>query len=289
MNVAAAIDKLQKRCIYLQGKNVSFHIHSWGAHPNHPDNPLHKHSFFEICYVFDGTGLYVEDEQIYPLQKGVFFCSRPEKLHRIHKGKNLSLFWIGFEVDLSSSTEKGVSLFKKLSETKNILIQDAEDSPASLLLTTLMKHGSTSCSTDILNSLSHSLLLSLQTLFCGTDEEEDESDISHETKGRMLVNQAQLFIRDNLNRPLSIKDVAQYLHISTRHLSRLFTHHLGVSYTAFIRQERVDAAAEMLRMTNLDIKTISEQYCFSSVHYFTRVFQEETGLTPGKYRKQASL
>ncbi|WP_050183394.1 AraC family transcriptional regulator [Domibacillus robiginosus] len=289
MNVAATIDKLQKRCIYLQGKNVSFLIHSWGAHPNHPDNPLHKHSFFEICYVFDGTGLYFEDGQSYPLQKGVFFCSRPEKLHRIHKGKNLSLFWVGFEVDLSSSTEKGVHLFKCLSQMKTMPIQRAEDSLSSHLLTTLMKHGSLSCPTEILNSLSHSFLLSLQVLFCGADEKEDESNINNENKGRMLVNQAQLFIRDNLNRPLSITDVAQYLHISTRHLSRLFTHHLGVSYTAFIRQERIDAAAEMLRMTNLDIKTISEQYCFSSVHYFTRVFQEEMGLTPGKYRKQASL
>ena len=289
MNVAAAIDKLQKRGIYLAGKSISFHVYSWGAHSNHPDNPFHKHSFFEICYVFDGTGIYIEDDQSYPLQKGVFLCSRPEKLHRIHKGKNLSLFWVGFEVDLSSSTEKGIYLFEELSQSKNLIIQSTEASPAALLLTTLLKHGSISCPSEILSSLSHSLLLSLQTLFCGADDEANERSNLDETKGRMLVNQAQLFIRDNLNRPLSIKDVAQYLHLSTRHLSRLFINHLGISYTAFVRKERIDSAAEMLRMTNLDIKDISERYCFSSVHYFTRVFQEETGLTPGKYRKQASL
>lgn len=287
MNVTAAINKLQKRCIHLAGESVSFYVYFWGAHSNHQDNPLHRHSFFEICYVLDGTGVYFEDNESYPLQKGVFLCSRPRKLHRIHEGKNLSLFWVGFEVDPSSSTEEGVHLFEKLAETKNVLVQSAEDSPAALLFTTLIKHASTSCSAELLTALGHSLLLSLQTLFCGINDEEDRGMINIETRGELLVKQAQVFIRDNINRPISIKDVAQCICVSPRHLSRLFIQYLGISYTAFIRQERISASAEKLRTTNMDIKTISDEYCFSSVHYFTRVFQEETGSSPGKYRKQA--
>lgn len=289
MNVISTIDKLQKKCIHLAGESVSFYVYFWGAHSNHQDNPLHSHSFFEICYVLGGTGFYVEDRKSYPLQKGVFLCTKPRKLHRIQGGEKLSLFWVGFEVDQSSSTEQGTCMFEKLAETKKNIIQSTEDSPSSLLFTTLIKHGSIACSSELLTSLSHSFFLSLQALFCGVDDDEKKEVINIETRGKLLLKQAQQFIRDNLNRPLSIKDVAQYLAVSPRHLSRLFIQEIGISYTSFIRQERISASAERLRMTDQDIKTISEEYCFSSVHYFTRVFQEETGSTPGKYRKEMGI
>ncbi|WP_233269487.1 AraC family transcriptional regulator [Alteribacillus sp. YIM 98480] len=281
--MAASVRHLQKRCINLPGENVSFRIYFWGAQPNHQDNPLHKHSFFEFCYVNSGTGLYYEDEQNYELKKGTFLCSRPGKLHRIHNGENLSLFWVGFEVNQSSSTKEGIHLFKQLANTQKILIYDAEASPTAQLWNVLMEHAGRSYSSALLCSLGHSLLISLQTLFCGLDE--SEKIHNDDSSSPFLINRAQLFIKDNLTMSLSLEDVAQYLHVSKRHLSRLFRSHLKITYTAFLRQERVRAAALKLRETSLSIKDISDLYCFSSVHHFTRVFSEETNITPGQYRK----
>lgn len=36
--------------------------------PNHYDTLLHKHSFYEVCYVLDGTGHYIENECTYLLK-----------------------------------------------------------------------------------------------------------------------------------------------------------------------------------------------------------------------------
>ncbi|MCL7746211.1 helix-turn-helix domain-containing protein [Halalkalibacter alkaliphilus] len=283
MNVSKSVRKLQERCIHLPGEKVSFHIYFWGAHSNHLDNPLHKHSFFEFCYINSGTGLYFEDGQNYELKEGTFICSHPGKLHRIHEGKNLSIFWVGFEVNESSSKKEGISLFRQLAKINKKVIHNAESSETAQLWHVLMKHGENSYSPELLCSLGHSLLLSLQTLFCGFNEIEDLDKYDSSNNG--LIDQAQLFIRDNLTMLLSLEDVAQYLNVSTRHLSRLFSNHLGLTFTAFLRRERIGASVEKLRDSDLSIKAISELYCFSSVHYFTRVFSEETSLTPGEYRK----
>jgi AraC family transcriptional regulator, arabinose operon regulatory protein len=283
MNESIAIRHLQEKCIHLYGEAISFRIFFWGAQMDHQDNPLHKHSFFEACYVKSGTGFYYEGGQNYPLKRGAFFCSRPGKLHRIHKGKQLSIYWVGFEVDEENSTLGGINLFKELKEMNGFIVDTGESSPTANLWNTLMMHASSSYSQDLLCSLSHSLLLSLQTLFCGIkDKEDNRNEVTYKN---VLIDQAQLFIRDNLTVPLTIEDVAQYLHISSRHLSRLFNHHLGITFTAFIKRERIRASAAKLRESMLPIKEIAEIYCFSSVHYFTRVFTEETSITPGEYRK----
>ncbi|MDQ0926681.1 ABC-type multidrug transport system permease subunit [Bacillus atrophaeus] len=36
--------------------------------PNHYDTLLHKHSFYEVCYVLDGIGHYIENECTYLLK-----------------------------------------------------------------------------------------------------------------------------------------------------------------------------------------------------------------------------
>lgn len=287
MNVGTAIYALQKGAAYLSGDEASFRVYYWGAHPNHQDNPIHKHSFIEACYVMDGSGLYLEDGTDYILQKGTFFCSRPGKLHRIHKGQNLSLLWVGFEIDEGASTEEAIRLFRTLAETSDFYIEDAAQSPAALLWKALLEHASHACSDVLLRSLGYSLLLSLQVLFCPMNIVDERKHL--QASANKLIQQAQLFIQDNLAQPLSLTDVAQYLHISPRHLSRLFSKNLGVSFTAFVRKERVRASAEMLRSTNLAIKEISEATGFSSVYYFTSVFSEETSVAPGEYRKLNQL
>lgn len=287
MNIGTAIYELQKGAMYLSGDEASFRVYYWGAHPNHQDNPIHKHSFIETCYVMDGSGLYLEDGTDRILQKGTFFCSRPGKLHRIHKGQNLSLLWVGFEIDEGASTEEAIRLFRQLATTPDFYIEDAAQSPAALLWKTLLEHASHPCPETLLRSLGYSLLLSLHVLFCPMNIVDDREHL--QLSANKLIQQAQLFIQDNLAQPLSLTDVAQYLHISPRHLSRLFSKNLGVSFTTFVRKERVRASAEMLRSTNLAIKEISEATGFSSVYYFTSVFSEETSVAPGEYRKLNQL
>ncbi|WP_316252456.1 helix-turn-helix transcriptional regulator [Bacillus sp. YC2] len=67
------------------------------------------------------------------------------------------------------------------------------------------------------------------------------------------------------------------------HLSRLFVSETGVSYSEFVRHERVKQAASLLKSTDLSIKQIAEEVGLT-IHYFMRVFKAKMGSSPGQFR-----
>ncbi|MEI0739154.1 AraC family transcriptional regulator [Paenibacillus sp. JTLBN-2024] len=54
-----------------------------------------------------------------------------------------------------------------------------------------------------------------------------------------LFRQAKLFIADNLSEELTLPRVAGHLHISPRHLTRLFQQHTNQTFVHYIQERRV--------------------------------------------------
>ncbi|WNS77800.1 AraC family transcriptional regulator [Domibacillus sp. DTU_2020_1001157_1_SI_ALB_TIR_016] len=284
MNLSMAVRSLQRGANLCEGKDLSIRVHYWGADRKHVDTPLHKHSFFEICYVVDGSGLYFENGQDFLLEKGTFFCSRPNQLHKIYEGKNLYLLWAAFEIEKENTSREQQLLFEELANEQNVYLPNSENEPAVLLWKTLMKHAEQQSSSEVLKAISLSLMLSLQALFCGVRDHQKPRPF-YDNKEQM-IEKAQRFIQDNLAQPLSLNEVARFFHISPRHLSRLFSEITGMSYTSYVRQERVREASKKIRSTNRSITSIAYECGFTSVHYFCRVFLQETSITPAEYRRR---
>ncbi|WP_308162241.1 helix-turn-helix transcriptional regulator [Bacillus sp. ISL-18] len=74
------------------------------------------------------------------------------------------------------------------------------------------------------------------------------------------------------------------MHISGRHLSRIFMSELGVSYSNYILDERIKKAVTLLKKSDLSLKEIAEETGFVSVQYFTRVFTTMMQISPGRFR-----
>jgi len=284
MNLSKAIRSLQRGANLCEGKDLSIRVHYWGADRRHVDTPLHKHSFFEICYVVDGRGLYFENGQDFLLGKGTFFFSRPNQLHKIYEGKNLYLLWVAFEIEKENTSREQQLLFSELASGQNFYLPNSENEPMVSLWKSLIKHAEQQFSPEVLKMLSLSLILSLQSLFCGVNETQKIQPL-YDNKGK-IIEQVQRFIQDNLSQPLPLNEVARFFHISPRHLSRLFSETTGISYTSFVRQERVREASKKIRSTNRSITSIAYECGFTSVHYFCRVFLQETSITPAEYRRR---
>lgn len=100
-----------------------------------------------------------------------------------------------------------------------------------------------------------------------------------------LVLAAQERLQDQLHRPLSLAALAAELECSPRTLTRRFNAATGQTPTAFLRNQRLAAARELLRTTNLSVGEVAWQVGLQDVSYFTTLFQKHEGLTPGRYRK----
>lgn len=96
------------------------------------------------------------------------------------------------------------------------------------------------------------------------------------------IQKALLFIHQNYAGDISLSTLAEELHVSPTHLSRLFGKEVGTSFIDYLVSYRVQRAQQMILHSNLDLKSIGEQVGFHSYNYFLRAYKEKTGHTPSQ-------
>lgn len=277
---------LNKEAMHINGADASIFVHYWSAHPNHYNNKPHEHSFFEMCYIINGEGLYKDDLHSFPLRSGTLFLSRPFVKHQILSETGLEIIFVAFELNKQNSTTKAVELFSHLEKTENFFVKDAKQSPVVKLWTALLEMSSHSSIwfNDSLQGLCASFYSSVIGQF--TQSLSSDKPAKQATVYSSLMYRAKLYINDNLARTLKLDEVAAYIHISGRHLSRICQEELGQSFSSYVRKERIRKASMLLTDADLTIKEVSVILGFNTVHYFTSVFTDEMGISPGEFKKR---
>ncbi|WP_067704445.1 MULTISPECIES: superoxide response transcriptional regulator SoxS [unclassified Erwinia] len=92
------------------------------------------------------------------------------------------------------------------------------------------------------------------------------------------------WIENNLDKTLSIDDVAAKSGYSKWHLQRMFRAVTKQTLGGYIRERRLTLAAEALRKTQRPVFDIAMQYGYDSQQTFSRVFRRQFSLTPTAYR-----
>lgn len=277
---------LNQEAIRVNGSDASILVHYWGALSDHYNNMPHQHSFYELCYIINGSGQYIDREQLFHLKKGSLFLSRPGIEHQILSETGLDIIFVAFELVNNNSTSSAIELFNSLAETKVFFIDDSEQTPAVKLWTSLLVMACRPY--PILNDCIQGLCASFYSSVIGTfnNQQTNYEENTGLSNYSSLVYQAKLYIHDNLSQSLKLEDVADYIHISSRHLSRIFQDELGQTFSNYVKKERMRKAGILLSDTDLSIKEISGVVGFNTVHYFTSVFSTEMGMPPGEFRKR---
>lgn len=103
-----------------------------------------------------------------------------------------------------------------------------------------------------------------------------------------IINTTIQFIEDNYYQDIDVKDVANSVHLSYSHLSRLFKNWVGETVSQYIKKVRLKKAAYLLKCTDKDIASIAREVGFNSEYYFSNDFKKNIGMSPGNYRKSIS-
>ncbi|MDO5558922.1 MAG: AraC family transcriptional regulator [Oscillospiraceae bacterium] len=96
------------------------------------------------------------------------------------------------------------------------------------------------------------------------------------------------YIYNNLHTRIRITDLAQYTHLNSSYLSRLFKKETGSTVTAYIQEKKIETAKNMLRYSDYLPGEISNILAFNNQSYFIDVFRKQVGMTPKKYRDMCS-
>lgn len=94
------------------------------------------------------------------------------------------------------------------------------------------------------------------------------------------------YLHKNLSRDPSLSDLGRHLGISPARTAHAVNESTGESFTALRDGLRLERARSLLQTTYLKVAAVATECGFSSSQYFHRFFKQQTGMTPGAFRRR---
>lgn len=107
-----------------------------------------------------------------------------------------------------------------------------------------------------------------------------------EPENRQNINEMIAYINSCYYEDISTSTIADHFFISSEHLCRQFKKNTGRTITQYINMTRILNARKALEETNKSITEISTSCGFTNLTHFYRVFKEQVGISPSRYRTE---
>ncbi|SDM21483.1 helix-turn-helix domain-containing protein [Pedobacter antarcticus] len=97
------------------------------------------------------------------------------------------------------------------------------------------------------------------------------------------------YIVMNLQASLSVKYLAERIHLNSEYFSRLFEQYTGSRPLAYITEKRIERAQYLIMSSGAKQTEIAKMTGFESLSHFSKTFKKITGMSPRAYGKYFSL
>ena len=105
--------------------------------------------------------------------------------------------------------------------------------------------------------------------------------VSDESIGKLV----KYYVKNNLDRKITLSDLALSLHCSTVTLTEHFKAEFGITIMEYVTKKRMELAEKLLLTTDEPLREIAGMSGFSDVEYFSRTFKRYYGTSPAAWRK----
>ena len=109
------------------------------------------------------------------------------------------------------------------------------------------------------------------------------------TRAEQAVFDAVIHLESTYTQPVDLDALAEMVHLSRWHFSRIFTQRMGMGVVEFAHQLRVEEACRRLRLTGDPITHIAMDLGYNDISYFTRCFKKRLGQSPRAYRAASGM
>lgn len=236
----------------------------------------HHEEHFEIHLVMNGTVNWWVEDEIYALEPGSIFLTKPGELHGGIKNimQPSTLTWL--QVDASCLQDKQVEL-----ELAEISERQATSTPELIQLLEAMLAEVESPQRDSKRLVTAYLDIFLSKLLRQYQKGEADGNLPEVCK--VLFNYIDENIMDE--EAIKVEDLCKHVDLSRSRIFQLFEEHVGQSPIAYINRRRIERAKQHLRQTKEPITQIALALGYSSSQHFATAFKRLTGLSPKEYRK----
>ena len=105
------------------------------------------------------------------------------------------------------------------------------------------------------------------------------------TKNELVVMQTIQYIKENLDKEISLNLLAKRVFLSPGYLAVLIKEYTGKSYSDLVQSLRIEQAKDLLANTSMSIGEISARIGYENQRYFSRFFKQCEGMKPSEFRK----
>lgn len=97
------------------------------------------------------------------------------------------------------------------------------------------------------------------------------------------------YLREHVSEPVTLEQIGRKVGVSPCYLSRIFAQTMGCGIFQYLRDLRLERAAEMLREGKRNVTEVALEVGYSSLSHFSQAFRERFGCCPGLYPIQTPV
>lgn len=268
---------------------ASFHIRPLRTFIAREDD-AHRHNFQEILWVKSGDGTHQIDNEVLSINPHTFYLIAKGQVHQFLGGANLQGLLIRFTdeflLELPSQTSWNYrwTLFNQVEQQNRLVVEEADVAEFESLFGLILQEQQRKDVFGQSDSLRHFLLILLMRLERLRRASLSRPGTSPITQQQTICHDFLQLLETNYKHTHLVADYADELGVSPRQLSRVLHKHLGRSGKQLIDERLILDAKRYLRYTPYSIKEISYHLGYKDPSYFSRIFKQNTGLTPKEYK-----
>ena len=244
----------------------------------------HKHDFYFVLAVSEGSGINEIDFVEYPVQNHSVFILRPGQVHRLELKAGTKGFIMEFDLSFYQPKNSINEHRWKKASGKNYCEVEAPkfDRLVSCLAAIFDEY------TEKQEGYSEAIKANLDLFFIGYIRQSRNPYSNAKPGSRYNQERFEEFIRLLEKNIASMKNVSRYadlLNLSVYQLNAITRASVGKTVSDLIAEQVILEAKRYLFTTPNQVKEIADLLGFEDPSYFIRYFKKQTGHTPDMFRK----
>lgn len=248
--------------------------------------PVHRHTFFELCYVMSGSGIFRSDSYTAAFQPGALLLVSPEVNHVYDLAEQTRLIFIRFsEYYLKPYfTQSEIGLLYAASEIR--LSGWSERDKEQLVMTAgcIVAENCSSSPDERLYRWWANCIIRISIRRILADMAGKDAMPEQQGGKAMLMMQ---YIRLHLYQSelLRLKNLGEQFNLSEKYVGKYFKVHSGESLQSYIARCRLLEVEKLLTKTDMSVSEIALRLGFTDESHLNHAFKKSKGITPRDFRK----
>ncbi|MFA7353823.1 MAG: AraC family transcriptional regulator [Sulfurimonadaceae bacterium] len=237
---------------------------------------IHRHNFYEIVYITEGSVKFTIDFKVYNLEKNTVYLIKPGQIHQWIKddfNNECKGYIFHFVKDFFIYDEMINTLFDNTSTPIIKVNNDSKRNINSLISMIKLER-------DIHNKLTIHLFSSIIEYLLRSKQSKENLSF----KDNRIYELIKL-IEENFKDEKSASFYAKHFELTTKRLNELTKIHIGKTLSSLIIDRNIIEIKRSLIYSKSSIKNIAEELCFRDVAYFSSFFKHHTSFSPLEFRK----